>query len=52
MMTLFESFLQRFVVVFFKVFFKKNLQEKLRGSDFGFDGINFLKQVYIEEDHT
>ena len=30
---LFESFLQRF---------EKNLQEKSRGSDFEFDGINFF----------
>ena len=30
---LFESFLQRF---------EENLQEKLRGSDFEFDGINFF----------
>ena len=30
---LFESFLQRF---------EENLQEKMRGSDFGFDGINFF----------
>ena len=30
---LFESFLQRF---------EENLQEKIRGSDFGFDGINFF----------
>ena len=31
--SLFESFLQRF---------EENLQEKMRGSDFGFDGINFF----------
>ena len=31
--SLFESFLQRF---------KENLQEKMRGSDFGFGGINFF----------
>ena len=31
--SLFESFLQRF---------EENLQEKMRGSDFGFDSINFL----------
>ena len=30
---LFESFLQRF---------EENLQEKMRGSDFEFDGINFF----------
>ena len=30
---LFESFLQRF---------EENLQEKIRGSDFEFDGINFF----------
>ena len=50
--SLFESFLQRF---------EENLQEKMRGSDFEFDGINFfniyrkqiyIKQVYIEADHT
>ena len=45
---LFESFLERF---------EENLQEKMRGSDFEFDGINFFynnfnKQVYIEVDHT
>ena len=31
--SLFESFLQRF---------EENLQEKMRGSDFGIDGINFF----------
>ena len=31
--SLFESFLQRF---------EENLQEKMRGSDFQFDGINFF----------
>ena len=31
--SLFESFLQRF---------EENLQEKMRESDFGFDGINFF----------
>ena len=31
--SLFESFLQRF---------EENLEEKMRGSDFGFDGINFF----------
>ena len=31
--SLFESFLQRF---------EENLQEKMRGSDFEFDGINFF----------
>ena len=31
--SLFKSFLQRFV---------ENLQEKIRGSDFEFDGINFF----------
>ena len=31
--SLFESFLQKF---------EENLQEKMRGSDFGFDGINFF----------
>ena len=31
--SLFESFLQRF---------EENLQEKMRGSDFGFDGMNFF----------
>ena len=31
--SLFESFLQRF---------EESLQEKMRGSDFGFDGINFF----------
>ena len=30
---LFESFLQKY---------EKNLQEKMRGSDFEFDGVNFL----------
>ena len=32
--SLFESFLQRF---------EENLQEKMRGSDFEFDGINFFQ---------
>ena len=42
--SLFESFLQRF---------EENLQNKMRGSEFEFDGINFfyivlLKRAYIE----
>ena len=46
--SLFESFLQRF---------EKNLQEKMRGSDFDstvliFSIIILIKQVYIEVDHT
>ena len=46
--SLFKSFLQRF---------EENLQEKMRVSDFEFDGINFFyynfnKRVYIEVDHT
>ena len=46
--SLFKSFLQRF---------EENLQEKMRGSDFEFDGINFsiiilIKRVYLEVDHT
>ena len=41
---LFESFLQRF---------EENLQNKMRGSEFEFDGINFsiivlIKRAYIE----
>ena len=35
--SLFESFLQRF---------EENLQEKMRGSDFGFDGINFFNSNF------
>ena len=35
--SLFESFLQRF---------KENLQEKMRGSDFGFDSINFFNSNF------
>ena len=46
--SLFKSFLQRF---------EENLEEKMRGSDFEFDGINFsiiilIKRVYIEVGHT
>ena len=45
---LFESFLQKY---------EENLQNKMKGSDFEFDGVNFLyyaliKQVYIEVDLT
>ena len=46
---LFESILHRF---------EENLQEKMRGSDFEFDGINFfffiilIKRVHKEVDHT
>ena len=45
---LFESFLQKY---------EENLQEKTRGSDFEFDGVNvcimiLIKQVYREVDHT
>ena len=45
---LFETFLQRF---------EENLQEKMRVSDFEFDGINFsiiilIKQIYRQVDHT
>ena len=45
----FKSFLQRF---------EENLQEKMRGSDFEFDGINFFyynfnkMNIYIKVDHT
>ena len=46
--SLFESFLERF---------EENLKEKMGGSDFEFNGINFsiiilIKQVYIKVDHT
>ena len=37
MKSLFESFLQRF---------EENLQEKMRGSDFEFDGINFFNYSF------
>ena len=37
--SLFESFLQRF---------EENLQEKMRGSDFGFDGINFFNYIFTK----
>ena len=45
---LFESFLRKY---------EENLQEKMKGSDFEFDGVNFLyydfnKAAYIEADHT
>ena len=33
---LFESFLQKY---------EENLQDKMRGSDFGFDGINFCTMI-------